>query len=298
MEKGGETGMAAIVSAKKRQAMILAVVFFLLAAGGYRLLYMAGFCTPGTLRGHYREWPYIESERFVVRFTGADRELAGLIAKEAETAAAKVADVLPHQLAADKPWLVIVPDQATMKKAFGWGEGSGALGVYLADTVKVLSPRAWKWLPAKDRFKAFAAEGPLVHEYTHFVLDLRAGGNYTYWFSEGLAQLAEFKINGYEWLEADSSLGRGIFASTALDRALNRPETQARAYRQALSLVTYLEIRQGPEGLNRFIDVLGLGTPFDQALREVYGFDRAGLWQQWEEYFPDDTRWFLTAGRK
>ncbi len=281
----------------KKTHVVLAVTLLLLASG-YGFSGAANFNSGGNLRSHYREWPGLESARFLVRYSPADRALAGRVAEEADLAAAKVARLLPHAMPADKPWLIIVPDQSTMKKAFGWGEGGGALGVYLAHTIKVLSPRAWHWLPVRDRVAVFAAEGPLVHEYTHYVLDLRTGGNYPYWFSEGLAQLTEYKINGYQWLEEDSSLAAGTFTPKALDRALNRPDTQARAYRQSLSLVTYLEALQGMDGLNRLIDGLGEGVPFDWALKKVYGLDQSGLWQQWELYCLADSRWFLPSGRK
>jgi len=277
--------MAQLTFPQKKLAAILTAVFFLLFAYGYRSAALLG---AGTLRDRYLEWPRLEARRFTVRFSPADRSLAELVGKEADKAAAAVAELLPHDWSAEKPWLIIIPDQAALQEAFGWGEGSGALGVYLADTIKVLSPRAWHWLPAEDRVASFRAEGPLVHEYTHYVLDQRTGGNYPYWFSEGLAQLLEYKINGYQWVEEGSSPADGIFTPQTLDSALNRPESQARAYRQALSLVAYLESIWGVDGLNRLIDALGQGVSFDRALLSVYGFDRAELWQLWEADVSDN----------
>ena len=45
----------------------------------------------------------------------------------------------------------------------------------------------------KDYFK----EGPMVHEYTHLVVDELTGGNYSRWFTEGVAQYVEQQVTGY-----------------------------------------------------------------------------------------------------
>ncbi len=249
------------------------------------------------LRRHYLEWQAYDSEHFHIRFSEHDSNLIPWLAQEADRAAEEVAILLPHHLQ-DNPWLVVVPDRETMQKAFGWGDSTGALGVYMVDTIKVLSPLAWDWLREEKRLKHFQAEGPLAHEYTHYVLDLRTGGNYPYWFSEGLAQLVEYKLNGYEWLEADSSLGSTVYTLSELERKFSGLDRQALAYRQSLSIVTYLESLQGMEGINALLDDLGRGHSFYQALHGLFGLDRESLGAEWQQWYRQDGRWFLTASRK
>ena len=243
-------------------------------------------------RRHYLQWPAMETEFFHMRFSEDDRALAVWLGSEADAAVKHVATILPHDTGDKRPWLVVVPDQETFKRVFGWGEGTRALGVYLADTIKVLTPRAWDWHHEQEQFDVFSQQGPLVHEYTHYVLDLRSPGNYTRWFSEGLAQLIEYEVLGYEWLEAGSSLANPLYELDDLDQNFDQQPNQALVYRQALSMVSYMQYLQGTDGLNRFMDILGESTPFYQALSQVYGLEKEEFLLQWQEWYRQDARWF------
>ena len=144
------------------------------------------------------------------------------------------------------------------------------------------------------RLEVFSQQAPLVHEYTHFVLDLRTKGNYTRWFSEGLSQLMEYNILGFEWLEAGSSLSDSKYTLDELDRSFDSLPSDALAYRQSLSMITYLESLQGIEGLNELIEQLSKGIPFYRALQQVYGLDRSEFDANWQSWYPKDARWSLT----
>jgi hypothetical protein len=266
------------------------VLFFLLPSAW-------GNISAVSMRQNYRDWPSLESAYFHIRYSGDDRALAPLVAEEADRSAERVAAVIPYRQAPQKPWLVIVPDQNTMRHAFGWGEGTGALGVYTSNTITVLSPRSWDWEEENMRLFAFAGEGPLVHEITHYALDVRTGGNYLRWFSEGLAQLVEYNLLGSEWLEADSALNR-LYSLDQLDGSFDYLDSQPLAYRQALSLVSYMEYLHGMEGINRLIDRLSKGTPFYKALHAEYGLDREAFLNGWQSWYSEDSRWFVTRRRK
>ena len=250
--------------------------------------------TAGSIRRHYRHWPELETAHFKMRYAEADADLSEWLGYEADAAAQKVAEILPHRMDGKKAWLVLVPDQASLKQVFGWGEGTGALGVYMSDTIMILSPRAWDWYDEDKRLEVFSQQAPLVHEYTHFVLDLRTKGNYTRWFSEGLSQLMEYNILGFEWLEAGSSLSDSKYTLDELDRSFDSLPSDALAYRQSLSMITYLESLQGIEGLNELIEQLSKGIPFYRALQQVYGLDRSEFDANWQSWYPKDARWSLT----
>jgi hypothetical protein len=242
-------------------------------------------------RRHYRQWPSLETAYFHLRYPHGEQERAAWVGEEADRAVAGVMALLPHDTGNRRPWLVLVPDQETLRRVFKWQEGTGALGVYLADTVKILNPQSWDWVEEDERLNQFRQQGPLIHEYTHYVLDLRTRGNYTRWFSEGLAQLTEYHLLGYEWLENSSPL-TNPYSPDGLDRSFDTLSGQPLAYRQALSLVTYMESLQGLNGINRFMDTLGLGVPFYTALEQVYGLQRQDFFAGWQEWYQEDPRWF------
>lgn len=241
-------------------------------------------------RRHYWGWQETKTAAFQLRYTEQDEDLVQWLSTEADDAAAQVASYLPYDQTS-KPWLVLAPDQATIKQVFGWGEGTGALGVYQADTITLLSPNAWVWEDRDVRLVVFAAQNPLVHEYTHYVLDKRANGNYPNWFSEGLASLVEYRIVGYEWIENGSSLTDNVYVYPDLVTNFHNLSNQALAYRQSLSMVSYLDELQGMEGLNKFINLLGAGNSFGRALQQVYGMDEDSFYSGWQKWYPIDVRW-------
>jgi hypothetical protein len=299
-----EGGGSAVVRVCRNKKIIfhaaLAIFFFSLTGG---LFYMNNSGIPfgaskTYVRRHYRDWPSLESSTFHVRYPAGEGQTALWVAAQADRAALLAAKELPHRQSSGKPWLVIIPEQEFFRQVFGWGEGTGALGVYLAETVKVLSPDAWEWVDEKERSVVFTRQGPLVHEYTHYVLDIRTGGNYTRWFSEGLAQLLEYHILGYEWVEDGSPLNNPLYSLREMDSSFDRLPNQALAYRQAFSIVSYLEELQGMEGINALIDRLAVGVPFYLALHDVYREDKLTLVHNWGEWVCLNDRWTATKSRK
>jgi hypothetical protein len=272
-------------------AALLALLLFVVAAAdtpGVR-----GAFTAAVIRHHYRGWLSLETPRFHLRYINISREEAEWVAALAEQAATRVGEKLEYRPAAAKPWLVIAPDQNAIRRAFGWGDGTGVLGAYLADTIIVISPQTFYEADEAARRHFYRRQGPLVHEITHYVVDARTGGNYPRWFSEGLAQLMEYRILNFEWLEPGSSLSHGVYSPDELEEAFDTLDNQPLAYRQAMSLVTYLESLRGLEGINRLLDMLARGKPFYQTVHAVYGLDRNAFHESWLRWFPAQPRWFL-----
>lgn len=255
-------------------ALLLFLAVMILPAGAQKL-------GKAAWRRYFRDWHLLETELFLLRYTEKDAAAAAWLAAVADRRAAEVAAVLPHT-AKEKPWLVLVPDLATLRDIFGFAEEDGALGVYQAGAIALLSPQAWDWEAEEARFEEFVAKNPLVHEYTHYVLDVRARGNYPRWFSEGMASYLQYRLTGYTWPEEDSSLSTGPYYNLKRFTSdfASLPD-QALAYCQAQSIVTYLAALQADEGLNKLLDKLGAGTAFDSALEEVYGMEAEAVFAAW-----------------
>jgi hypothetical protein len=169
-----------ITKIKQNRKAALALLFLLLVISSWLLLELYppwANIQAFWLRRNFLNWESQDTTGFHIRYQPEDQHLVLLVTEEAERAAAQVGTLLPYQSSVTKPWLIIAPDQRTMQRTFGWGENTGAVGVYMVNTIKVLSPQAWTWLPQELRLESFCQEGPLVHEYTHYVLDLRTRGN-------------------------------------------------------------------------------------------------------------------------
>ena len=97
-----------------------------------------------------------------------------------------------------KSLVLIYPTREALGKSFGWAADQSAMGVYWAGVIRVLSPMAWvESAVTSEVEKEFRSSGPMVHEYTHLVVDYITRGNYTRWLTEGVAQYVERDITGF-----------------------------------------------------------------------------------------------------
>ncbi|NLP36960.1 MAG: hypothetical protein GX357_04875 [Firmicutes bacterium] len=268
------------------------VVLIILAAGVITLLLSGGQgsmrrWTAARLRSNFRQWEALETDYFLLRYPAQEAAWVRWWAQEADADARKVNEIFAftHE---QKPWLVLVPDQATIQNVFGWSDSTRALGVYQADTILLLSPEAWNWVPQERRISVFAAENPLLHEYTHFVLDNIANAFYPRWFSEGMAQVLTYHLQDPAGVAGESSKAV-VFPLTELENNFDRAEYEAAAYRQAFCMVNYLWELKGTEGIRALLEQLACGKNFDRALEQVYALEQNEffrLWRQWQEENP------------
>jgi len=180
----------------------------------------------------------------------------------------------------DLPILLLVHrDRESLREGFGWGPEDGAMGVYWAGVIRILSPSAWLRVEdPQQRALAFRREGPVAHELAHLLIDCRTGGNCPRWLSEGLAQQAERIVTGAEVrLDEIAAPGSGWYALPALDEDFDRLPDQELAYRQSLGLVEYLTRNFGAETIRGLLAALGRGESFSQALRAGLGLEPGEL---------------------
>lgn len=221
-----------------------------------------------------------ETSHFIIKYTSSDADVAPLVAETAEAAYQSVTGILGYA-PAGKTLVLIYPDQEGMKQVFGWGGGSAnAMGAYWGGVIEVLSPRAMaesygaanEIPPAAE----FARSGPMVHEFTHLVLDHMTRGNYSRWFTEGLAQYLEYRVNGYQWCTAGNDLTKGnLYTMGQLDRDFDSLAKPDLAYRQSLAAIRYLVEKFGSSALDQVIDRLKRGIPLEQAISRTTGMEYA-----------------------
>lgn len=215
------------------------------------------------------DYQVLASEHFVLKYTKRDQELAPLVLQLAEDYYGQIGELLGLPRPKEAPLLVLYPDLETLRAGMGWGEKS-AVGVYWAGSIRLLSPRVWS---GADEMVAFAREGPLAHELTHYYVDLVTKGNYPRWLSEGLAQVVEEKITGFTLPRVKGK----IYALAELKRLFDQPGKEYLAYGQARDAVNYLWTCYGIDKMTVLLTRLGEGETLKQALKGTYGLSRKQL---------------------
>lgn len=174
--------------------------------------------------------------------------------------------------------------QASLQQALGSGDYAPTLGAYYLGKLELLAPQAWRPdLLRADALAYYAAEGPVVHELTHLLLDYQALGQYPVWFSEGLAQYWEMRLRGYVWQEGGSMWREAPHSLADLTGSFSSlPEGVA--YQESFSLVQFLYEEVGDSGMSDLLLGLRQGQQFGNALRAVYGNSLATMEDEWRAW--------------
>lgn len=154
--------------------------------------------------------------------------------------------------------LALYRDRCGLDRRAGGAAGT-TTGVYAAGVIHLL----WQG----------DLRGPLVHEMTHYLLDLVAPGRVPRWFQEGLAQLEEYRLTGK--VLYDPALVPPV-PWVRLDREFNRLPDEV-AYGASLSLVLFLYHEGGDGALRQMVGALSRGVPFERAVRLCWGRSLAEL---------------------
>lgn len=213
-----------------------------------------------------------ETPHFIIKYTEKDADMIQMVAEAAEAAYEPVTAALNYK-PGGKALILVYSDRQAMKKAYGWAGDASAMGFYWGGVIQILSPKAW--MKNSQSTAEFIATGPIAHEYTHLVLDHLARGNYTRWFTEGLAQYVEYKANGYEWVTVDNRLTGTLYTMSQMDADFDGLPNQALAYRQSLAAVRYIAEVHGDAKLNQVLNYLKAGTKVDSAIEKTLGMDYA-----------------------
>jgi hypothetical protein len=221
------------------------------------------------------------TEHFIIKYTPADAGTVAMVAQAAEQAYAPVT----HELGFEpkgKTVILVYPDKNELRKAFGWSNNESAMGVYWGGVIQLLSPQAWM----KDGYTVseFIQTGPMVHEFTHLVFDHVTNGNYPRWFTEGLAQYVEYKVNGYEWIVPTNTLHQTLYTTAQLGGDFDQLDNQALAYRESLAAIRYITEVHGEDKLKQVIAELKTGRSLETAINKSIGMDEAAFdsaWRAW-----------------
>jgi hypothetical protein len=213
-----------------------------------------------------REFLQYKTSHFIVKYEEEDKnvvsEIAAMFEKSYETAQKEFG-----YSSKDKTVAILYKDQDELWNYQRAIRGQAVMGLYNMGTIHVLSPNAYEG-EEPSAIEYFQKNGPVLHEYTHKVVDELTDGNMELWLTEGLALYQEYKYNDCEWAP-DFQYERYFDAEEMRAGFMDADETQG--YKQSLDMVRYLIETQGMDKMRGLLQLLKSGKSTDQAFETVYG---------------------------
>ncbi|QXM06975.1 hypothetical protein [Crassaminicella indica] len=201
-----------------------------------------------------------ETEHFIIRYCMEDEEMIDLIAKASEKHYMEVCDRFNYY-PKNKTTVIVYDNPDDLMKNASLKQGKPPMGVYFASTIQILSPRLW--IPETEKIEdVFMNEGPMVHEFTHLLVDDLAKGNYPLWFTEGVALYQEYLETGYIWGENLAYEGKP-YTIEELTNDFDEIDVML-AYKRSFELIKERAERKGFDDINRLLEDLGDGKRFEE----------------------------------
>jgi len=218
-----------------------------------------------------RSWQEMRGNHFIIRYTPQDNNVAGLVLQVAESSFEPISQKFSYS--PNKRTLIVVyPTKESLNRSFGWEADESAMGVYWAGVIRVLSPNDWiEGKNSQELARIFESEGPVAHEFTHLLVDYAAGGNYTRWLTEGIAQYEEGRLTGYRMDHPKITAVEQMYPLDDMDRNFDNLNNQNLAYYQSLQAVNYLVQQYGGEAIGELLTHLGYGFTMDESFRKSFG---------------------------
>jgi len=154
--------------------------------------------------------------------------------------------------------IVVFPDRVSLQAAFNWPHDENTQGVYFRGIIYVQSPDVWI-NETQDMERIFFEKGPMVHEYTHLVVDALTMGNYPRWFTEGVAQYEERRVTGYTLAQDFEIDGNKVYTFDEIMRNFDNLQDVPSAYLGSLEMTDLLAKDGGIQELKRIMLLLKKG---------------------------------------
>lgn len=218
----------------------------------------------------------LEGKKFILKYFKEDSNSADMVLSVTEEVWLPVTEYLLFE-PKGKFQVLMYPNTEQMNQTFGWDADKSAMGVYWLGTIRVLAPDQWiETNDEQQKEKIFRAYGPMTHEFTHLVIDYKTNGNYSRWFTEGVAQFVEMKTTGFTLDTPEEAEMLNLYEFSQLSREYDSQD-QIMAYWQSLKAIEYIVDTFGKEQLNVITDKLAAGKTMNEALVETIDLDEDGL---------------------
>ncbi|EOD00182.1 peptidase MA family metallohydrolase [Caldisalinibacter kiritimatiensis] len=210
-----------------------------------------------------KDYEVMETENFIIRYTSQDIKAAEITKEIAEKYYDDVCTMFDY-FPKEKVNIIIYSDSKKLLDNTNLNKKNPPLGVYFGGVINILSPYVWIDNDSNMK-KIYEKEGPIVHEFTHYLVDEISKGNYPMWLTEGLALYTEYKMTGFEW-------GKGIeFEEVTIEELNNNfyGINQSLAYRKSFEVVKDISETWGFNNLILILNNLGTGDSFKDSTRKV-----------------------------
>ncbi|MEG6522746.1 peptidase MA family metallohydrolase [Desulfotomaculum sp. 1211_IL3151] len=213
----------------------------------------------------------LNGDYFKVRYTPGNEQDATLVLTAAERFYSPIAEKYGYTGKGRIP-IIVYNSRADLNRNFGWEANESAMGVYWAGVIRVLSPQVWIDEADPEMYREeFIQSGPMAHEFTHLVVDYITAGNYTRWFTEGMAQYEEYKLTGFEFDSLQATLDQPLYPLAEMNLHFDDLPNQPLAYRQSYLAVRYIAEVHGEDVLKEVLKNLASGNKMEIALEKSLG---------------------------
>lgn len=218
-----------------------------------------------------REYSTLTDSNFTVKYKSDNQESAQLILETGNEILAQVNRTLGYVNRESIP-VIVYSSMEELNESFGWEGDRSPMGVYWMGSIRILTPEAWVEAD-EDKDVIFKNMGPMAHEYAHLVVDYKTNGNYTRWFTEGIAQYVEKEITGFTLEEPTQQAKENLYPFTELDQTYDEQANQELAYWQSLIAIEYLIDKNGEKIVNDLLRELNQGRSFNKVFKDLVGQD-------------------------
>lgn len=232
----------------------------------------------------FRSWETIENDKISIQYKDIAIEEVEMILEIATNVRESLDERFDfeHSQAVK---IVIMPTRDEMRSFFKWSDQSSAVGVYFGNRIFLLKPSLWiEAQSIEELTHKYMKNGPIAHEYVHFIIDRKYHNNVPRWYNEGIAQYEEYQYQGYEWIEEIGTLDRQLYAYWEMRDNFEQLKNQPLAYRQAFKFVEYQIERYGEDKHWQFLQEIEKRVSFEQAFANVYEMDVIKAWIDFTQY--------------
>lgn len=212
-----------------------------------------------------KDFEILETQNFIIRYEKEDEEYAKLTASIADKYHESICNMYEY-IPSSKSDVIIYKDEKAFIENLRFNRGSTPIGVYYSGVINILSPRAWI-KDTENLEKIYEYNGPVLHEFTHLLIDDITRGNYLMWLTEGLALYTEYKLTGFEWQEYSPDEYKITLED--LDKRFDDIDQNV-AYRKSFEIVKGISDTWGFDKMRNMLDILGKGNSINKSAKVVF----------------------------